>query len=118
MKAIVREGLEAGAVGISFERNLRHFDWDGRLAPTNLAADEEIFAVASVADEVGRGVIQFGGDRKFSTKLAKTSRRSGFLRQHHAASGGSGQMAQAARRSRKLDAPGTSRLPVRHAAAR
>ncbi|MBM2803798.1 MAG: Amidohydro 3 protein [Deltaproteobacteria bacterium] len=78
MKAIVREGLEAGAVGISFERNLRHFDWNGRLAPTNLASEEEIFAVAGVADEVGRGVIQFGGDRNISTKLAKASRRPVF----------------------------------------
>jgi N-acyl-D-amino-acid deacylase len=78
MKAIVREGLEAGAVGVSFERNLRHFDWNGRLAPTNLASEEEIFAVAAVADEVGRGVIQFGGDRSISTKLAKASRRPVF----------------------------------------
>lgn len=74
MKAIVREGIEAGAVGVSFERNPRHFDWDGRLAPTNLAADSEIFAVAGVVDEVGRGVIQFGGDRKLGTEVAKTTR--------------------------------------------
>ena len=78
MKAIVREGLEAGAVGVSFERNLRHFDWNGRLAPTNLASEEEIFAVAGVADEIGRGVIQFGGDRAISTRLAKASRRPVF----------------------------------------
>mgnify|MGYP001355542150 FL=1 len=78
MKAIVREGLEAGAVGVSFERNLRHFDWHGRLAPTNLASEEEIFAVAGVADEIGRGVIQFGGDRNISTRLAKASRRPVF----------------------------------------
>jgi N-acyl-D-amino-acid deacylase len=74
MKAIVREGIEAGAVGVSFERNMRHFDWDGRLAPTNLAADTEIFAVAGVIDEVGRGVIQFGGDRKLGAQVAKTCR--------------------------------------------
>jgi N-acyl-D-aspartate/D-glutamate deacylase len=78
MKAIVREGLEAGAVGVSFERNLRHFDWNGRLAPTNLASDAEIFAVAGVPDEVGRGVIQFGGDRNLSTQVAKMSRRPVF----------------------------------------
>ena len=78
MKAIVREGLEAGAVGVSFERNLRHFDWNGRLAPTNLASEEEIFAVAGVADEVGRGVIQFGGDRNISTRLAKAISRPVF----------------------------------------
>ena len=74
MKAIVREGIEAGAVGVSFERNPRHFDWDGRLAPTNLAADSEIFAVAGVVDEVGCGVIQFGGDRKLGAQVAKTTR--------------------------------------------
>src|SRR5919109_2474072 len=74
MKAIVREGIESGAVGVSFERNLRHFDWNGRLAPTNHAADSEIFAVAGVVDEVGRGVIQFGGDRKLGAHVAKTSR--------------------------------------------
>jgi len=78
MKAIVREGLEAGAVGISFERNLRHFDWNGRLAPTNLASEEEVFAVARVADETGRGVIQFGGDRNISTRLAKAISRPVF----------------------------------------
>jgi len=78
MKAIVREGIEAGAVGVSFERNLRHFDWNGRLAPTNLAADTEIFAVANVVDEVGRGVIQFGGDRKLSARVAKSSRQPVF----------------------------------------
>jgi len=74
MKTIVREGIEAGAVGVSFERNLRHFDWNGRLAPTNVASDDEIFAVAGVVDEVGRGVIQFGGDRKLGAKVAKNSR--------------------------------------------
>jgi N-acyl-D-amino-acid deacylase len=78
MKAIVREGIEAGAVGVSFERNFRHFDWSGRLAPTNLAADAEIFAVASVVDELGRGVIQFGGDRKLGAQVAKNSRQPVF----------------------------------------
>lgn len=74
MKTIVRDGIEAGAVGVSFERNPRHFDWDGRLAPTNLAADSEIFAVAGVVDEAGRGVIQFGGDRKLGAEVAKRTR--------------------------------------------
>jgi N-acyl-D-aspartate/D-glutamate deacylase len=78
MRAIVRQGIEAGAVGVSFERNLRHFDWNGRLAPTNLASDSEIFAVAGVVDEVGRGVIQFGGDRKLGAAVAKASRRPVF----------------------------------------
>lgn len=78
MKAIVREGIEAGAVGVSFERNMRHFDWNGRLAPTNLASDGEILAVASVLDEVGRGVIQCGGDRKLGIGLVQASGRPVF----------------------------------------
>ena len=78
MRAIVRDGLEAGAVGISFERNPRHFDWNGRLAPTNLAADSEILAIARVVDEVGHGVIQCGGDRNLGATVAKNSRRPVF----------------------------------------
>jgi len=74
MKAIVREGIEAGAVGVSFERNMRHFDWDGRLAPCNLATDGEILSVAGVIDEVGRGVIQCGGDRKLGAAVATSTR--------------------------------------------
>lgn len=73
MRAIVREGLEAGAAGVSFERNFRHFDWNGRLAPTNVASDDEIFAVAGVLDELGRGVIQYGGERELGLSLARTS---------------------------------------------
>jgi N-acyl-D-amino-acid deacylase len=78
MKAIVREGLEAGAVGLSFERNMRHFDWNGRLAPTNVASDEEIYSVAQTVDEAGRGVIQFGGDRELGTEIARRSGRPVF----------------------------------------
>ena len=78
MREIVREGIEAGSVGVSFERNMRHFDWNGRLAPCNLATDEEILAVAKVLDEVGRGVIQVGGDRKLGVKLTKASGRPVF----------------------------------------
>jgi len=78
MKAVIREGIEAGAVGLSFERNMRHFDWDGRLAPANLASDDEILSLASVLDELGRGVIQFGGDREMGLKVARASGRPVF----------------------------------------
>ena len=62
MRGIVREGMEAGALGISFD-DVRHFDHEGRIAPTYMAADAERYAVAGVLDEVGRGTIQVGGDR-------------------------------------------------------
>lgn len=72
MKAVIREGIEAGAVGLSFERNLRHFDYQGRLTPTNLASDEEVLSLARVVDDLGRGVIQYGGDRAFGPVLAQS----------------------------------------------
>ncbi|MEK7215796.1 MAG: amidohydrolase family protein [Chloroflexota bacterium] len=71
MKAIISEGIEAGALGVSFERNLRHFDWQGRLTPTNVASDQELFGLAGIVDELGRGMIQFGGDRAVGRRLAE-----------------------------------------------
>jgi N-acyl-D-aspartate/D-glutamate deacylase len=78
MKALVREGLQAGGIGVSFERNFRHFDWNGRLAPANLATEDEVLALASVPDELGRGVIQFGGERPLALRLATSSSRPVF----------------------------------------
>src|SRR5690349_19885554 len=74
MRAVVRVGIQVVAIGGSYERNPRQFEWNGRLAPSNLAADTEIFAVAIVVDEMGHGVIQFGGDRKFGMEVARTVR--------------------------------------------
>ena len=39
MIAILRGGMEAGALGISFERNRRHVDLEGRPIPTNVASE-------------------------------------------------------------------------------
>ena len=75
MKTIIREGIEAGAIGVSFERNLRHFDQRGRLTPANVASDEELFELAGIVDELGRGTVQFGGDRKVGRRLAEAISR-------------------------------------------
>jgi len=61
MKAIVREGMQAGSLGISFERNPRHFDLQGKLSPCNLASDQELREIAGVLRELGTGIIQAGG---------------------------------------------------------
>jgi N-acyl-D-aspartate/D-glutamate deacylase len=81
MKAIIREGIRAGAVGLSFERNPTHFDIEGRLLPSNSASDEEILAVVQALAEVGAGSIQFGGNERTGltieliSQLAHTSGR-------------------------------------------
>lgn len=46
MKGVVREGISAGALGLSVSRNKGHFDPQGVLIPAVWAAEEEIFALA------------------------------------------------------------------------
>ena len=73
MKNVVREGMDAGALGISFERNARHFDHQGRIAPTYAASDTERFTLAGVLAEAGRGTMQVGGDAELGKGLAEAA---------------------------------------------
>jgi N-acyl-D-amino-acid deacylase len=75
MRGVVREGMQAGALGVSFERNIRHFDHQGRIAPTFVASDQERYSVAGVLDELGRGTVQVGGDRELGIRLAQAGGR-------------------------------------------
>ncbi len=61
MRAMVREALEAGALGLSITRNMNHFDIAGKRIPAACAPESELFALADVLREVGTGVIQCGG---------------------------------------------------------
>ncbi len=60
IRGVVRESLEAGALGVSFDRNPRHVGLDGRPLPANAAGIDELYAVASTLKELGTGVIQVG----------------------------------------------------------
>jgi N-acyl-D-aspartate/D-glutamate deacylase len=61
MRGIVREAMEAGALGLSITRNMNHFDIAGTRIPAACAPESELFALADVLREVGTGVIQCGG---------------------------------------------------------
>jgi len=61
MRRLVRESLEAGALGLSITRNMNHFDIVGKRIPAACAPESELFALADVLREVGTGVIQCGG---------------------------------------------------------
>jgi N-acyl-D-aspartate/D-glutamate deacylase len=58
MSAIVREGIEVGALGVSTSHTLAHRTPDGVLAPTETAAEEELIALAQPLKQAGRGVYQ------------------------------------------------------------
>ena len=63
MQAIVREAINAGALGLSVSRNRGHYDPQGVLIPAVWATEDEIFALGDVLRELGTGLIQSGGGR-------------------------------------------------------
>src|SRR5207247_360390 len=58
MQALVRAGMEAGALGFSTNRNPRHMREDGKPVASRLADDAELFALCDVLGELNSGVIQ------------------------------------------------------------
>ena len=60
MKAVVRDGMAAGALGLSFNRNPGHFDTHGKLLPACIAPAEELLDLAAVLGEMGTGIIASG----------------------------------------------------------
>ena len=61
MRRVVREAIDAGALGLSITRNMNHFDIAGQRIPAACAPESELFALADVLREAGTGVIQCGG---------------------------------------------------------
>jgi len=64
MQAVVRDGIDAGALGLSVSRNKGHYDPQGVHIPALWADEKEIFAIADVLRERGTGIIQSGGGRE------------------------------------------------------
>ncbi len=62
MAAIVREGLEAGALGFSTSRTLLHRAKDGEVVPGTYAEDAEVLGIGRTLGEVGHGVFEVASD--------------------------------------------------------
>jgi len=80
MRRIVREAIDAGALGLSITRNMNHFDIAGVRIPAACAPESELFALADVLREAGTGVIQCGGGTNPELKdklLSRISQASG-----------------------------------------
>jgi N-acyl-D-amino-acid deacylase len=76
MQALVRDGMKAGALGLSVSRNQGHYDPQGVHIPALWADEKEIFALGDVLRELGTGVIQSGGGNGAEMKDALMSRLS------------------------------------------
>jgi N-acyl-D-amino-acid deacylase len=76
MQDIVRDGMLAGALGISVSRNQGHYDPQGVHVPALWAEEKEIFALGDVLRELGTGIIQSGGGNGAEMKNGLMSRLS------------------------------------------
>jgi N-acyl-D-aspartate/D-glutamate deacylase len=68
MQDVVRQGMEAGALGLSVSREKGHFDPQGVPIPALWADESEIFALADVLRDLGTGTIQAGGGQYVELK--------------------------------------------------
>ncbi len=58
MADIVREALEAGALGFSTSRTIVHRAIDGEPVPGTFAAEDELMGIGRVMGEIGKGVFE------------------------------------------------------------
>jgi N-acyl-D-aspartate/D-glutamate deacylase len=62
MAKIVKEGLEAGALGFTTSRTLLHRAKDGEVVPGTYAEDDEVMGIGRMLGEVGHGVFEVASD--------------------------------------------------------
>ena len=78
MKKLVREAMEAGAIGFGTSMSVSHNGYAGKPVPSRQATVEEMDALVSVMGEMKRGLMQITIGREFSTKaMAEVSRKYG-----------------------------------------
>jgi N-acyl-D-aspartate/D-glutamate deacylase len=79
MKRLVREAMEAGAIGFGTSVTVSHNGYGGRPVPSRQATPEEMDSLVSVLGELRRGLMQVTVGRDFSTKaMAEVSRKYGI----------------------------------------
>ena len=74
MAAIVREGIEAGALGFSTSRTIAHMAIDGEPVPGTFAAEDELFGIGRVLGELGTGVFELAPAGALGEDLAAPER--------------------------------------------
>lgn len=78
MRALVREAIEAGAVGFSTSGSRTHMGFQGKPVPSRLADFEEIRSLAGALKDAGRGIFQATiGPHLFHEEFARIFREVG-----------------------------------------
>ena len=80
MGAIVREGIEAGALGFSTSRTLAHRAIDGEPVPGTFAAEDELFGIGRVLGELGTGVFELAPAGALGEDIAAPEKEMAWMR--------------------------------------
>ncbi len=83
MKRLVRDALDAGAIGFASSFSPNHSGWGGRPMPSTIAADAELFSLAEILGEKRTGVfVMATGPRatpEFMESVAARTGRPAFI---------------------------------------
>jgi N-acyl-D-aspartate/D-glutamate deacylase len=78
MRAIVAEGIAAGAMGFATSKSPTHVGYGGKPVPSRVASLEEIHALAGALRDAGRGIVQAtAGPELFLSQFAALARETG-----------------------------------------
>ncbi|MGZ4727608.1 MAG: N-acyl-D-amino-acid deacylase family protein, partial [Acidimicrobiales bacterium] len=79
MRDVVREAMTVGAIGFSTSRQPAHQGAYGRPVPSRFAEADEVYAIASVLGELGKGVMQVSiGPGMFVDQFSELAVRNGI----------------------------------------
>ena len=87
MAALVKAGIEAGALGFSTSRTIAHMAIDGEPVPGTFAAEDELFGIGAVLGELGTGVFELAPAGALGEDLAAPEREMEWMRELAAAIG-------------------------------
>jgi N-acyl-D-aspartate/D-glutamate deacylase len=80
MAEIVREAIQAGALGFSTSRTIVHRAIDGEPVPGTFAAEDELFGIGRVLGELGRGLFELAPAGAMGEDLAAPEREVAWMR--------------------------------------
>jgi N-acyl-D-aspartate/D-glutamate deacylase len=80
MARIVREGIEAGALGVSTSRTIAHRAIDGEPVPGTYAAEDELFAMGRALADAGSGVFELAPAGVMGEDLAASEKEMDWMR--------------------------------------
>ncbi len=87
MRAIVREAIEAGALGFSTSRTIVHRAIDGEPVPGTFAAEDELFGIGQALREAGAGLFELAPAGAMGEDLAAPAKEMAWMRKLSAAIG-------------------------------